>query len=291
MYADDVKLYHRIQHPDDVAALQSDLDRLLDWSKTWRLQLNPSKCSFISFTLRTSPINASYTLDGHDLQRCHYIRDLGVLLDSKLTFSQHVDATMAKSNRMLGLLIRSMQSPKCPRTARFDHRPIMTAFNAHIRSVLEYASVIWCGAAQSHLVRLERLHHRFLMWLGATTQSRCPPMDYDSLLEHFKTTSLRARFTQADIMFMNSVIHHRIDCAQLTSLFALNVPGRRSRHTGLFHEPFGRVNTVLNSPFVRIPKTCNLFLQQYPWIDFFHTPASFRREALSYARGLPAFAG
>ena len=63
-YADDLKLYHRISSPADVLSLQSDLDRLHLWSNTWRLRLNPSKCKFISFTLRTSPVDAVYNLDG-----------------------------------------------------------------------------------------------------------------------------------------------------------------------------------------------------------------------------------
>jgi len=260
-YADDVKLYHRIRCQDDITLLQSDLDRLLQWSNTWRLRLNPVKCKFITFTLRTSPLVSCYTLDGHQLERYSQIRDLGVLLDSKLTFSHHVDATMAKANRMLGLLIRSMQMPNCPRQDRFDHKAVMCAFNAHVRSVLEYTSVIWSGAAVTHLARLERLQHRFLMWLGARTQSQCPPMDYDSLLLHFNTMSIKARFIQADIMFMYKVLHQRIDSDFLVSLFGLNVPGRRSRHTGVFHEPFGRVNTVKNSIHTRAPSAQ---LQSFP---------------------------
>ena len=144
---------------------------------------------------------------------------------------------------------------------------------------------------QSHLARFERLQHRFLMWMGAITQSPCPPMDYASLLQHFKTTSIRARFTQTDIMFIYSILHNRIDSTQLTSMFGLNIPGRRLRHTGLFHEPFGRVNTVMNSPAIRIPRTCNLFLQSCPSIDFFLASSSFRHEALKYGRSLSTFAG
>ena len=188
--------------------LQADLDRLSQWSITWRLRLNPSKCKSISFSLRTSPIPSSYNLNGHQLERCVRIRDLGVTLDSKLTFAHHIDATMAKANRMLGLLIRSMQMPKCP--VRFDHKAVMCAFNAHVRSVLEYASVIWGGAAATHLARLERLQHRFLMWLAARSQSPCPPMDYASLLRHFHTRPIKARLVQTDIMFMYNILHHRI---------------------------------------------------------------------------------
>jgi len=111
------------------------------------------------------------------------------------------------------------------------------------------------------------------------------------LLEHFNTTSIKARFVQADIMFMYNILHHRIDSNHLVSLLGLNVPGRRSRHTGLFHEPFGRVNTVKNGLVARIPRTCNLFLQHHPSFDFFHSSASFRRDALEYGCSLNSYAG
>ena len=52
MYADDIKLYHRIYSSSDAAVLQADLDRLSSWSLTWRLNLNPTKCHRISFSLR-----------------------------------------------------------------------------------------------------------------------------------------------------------------------------------------------------------------------------------------------
>ena len=111
--------------------------------------------------------------------------------------------------------------PACPPPARHEHRVILCAFNAHVRSVLQYGSVIWSGAAQSHLVRLERLQHCFLMWLGAKTQRNCP-MDYRSLLQTFKTESIKARLIHTDVMFLYQLLHHRTDCAYLVSMFGLN---------------------------------------------------------------------
>ena len=86
-YADDVKIFNRINSPADARPLQADLDRLSLWSKTWRLQLNPAKCKVITFTLRSSPHIASYMLDGHQLERCVRVRDLGIILDTRLTFA------------------------------------------------------------------------------------------------------------------------------------------------------------------------------------------------------------
>ena len=52
-----------------------------------------------------------------------------------------------------------------------------------MRSVPEYGGVIWSGAAVAHLLRLERLQRRFLMWLrwDRLAGSPCPPLEYASL--------------------------------------------------------------------------------------------------------------
>lgn len=282
LYADDVKIYRKVENQADCDALQADLNRLSDWSKNWRLKLNPAKCKTMSFTLRASPVVHRYTLDGHTLEKCQQIRDLGVVLDTKLTFADHIDATVSKANRMLGLLMRSMQMPRCPRQARFDHTALISAFNAHVRSLMEYGSVIWAGAAVTHLVRLERLQHRFLMWLGSNAQHRCASLEYQDLLAHFKTASIKARLIHIDIRFLHNTFHQRYDCSQLTSIFSFATPHRRSRHTGLFHEPFGRVNTVKNSFITRLPMTCNKFLHQTPSADFFHSSKSFDTDVVKF---------
>ena len=136
---------------EDVHALQADINALVDWSRAWNLHLNPVKCHVITFTLRTSPVLATYKICDAALERCTQVRDLGVVLDSKLTFAGHVDATVAKAKRMVGLLIRSMQRSAVPRRARVSFKPLLSVFYAHVRSIIEYGSVVWSGAAVTHL--------------------------------------------------------------------------------------------------------------------------------------------
>ena len=219
---------------------------------------------------------------------CTHVNDLGVILDVKLTFRDHIDSCVNKANRMLGLLMRSMQVSSCMTMRGFDYRPVLCAYYAHVRSVVEYGSVIWGGAVASHLARLERLQHRFLMWLGAKTPGQCS-MDYASLTEHFHCASIRARFAQADVMFVRSVFSGRIDCAHLVSAFALLAPGRRSRQTGLFSVPFGRVNTVKNSYKMRVPKLVNDFLSKKPAEDFFQPSRFFMSNLRDYVVSLGSF--
>ena len=44
MFADDTKIWARIQKLEDKYSLQYDLDRLVEWSKQWLLPFNPKKC-------------------------------------------------------------------------------------------------------------------------------------------------------------------------------------------------------------------------------------------------------
>ena len=163
MYADDVKIFRKITCPSDSQELQHDLDRLTAWSACWGLSLNPSKCKSFTLTLRRAPVQITYNIRGTVLEHVDQIRDLGIVIDSKLTFAQHVDHVVKRANRALGLLMRSFQTGVRPRMFRTS--AIMTAYFANVRSLLEYGSVIWTGAAETHTARIDRVQHKFLMWL------------------------------------------------------------------------------------------------------------------------------
>ena len=196
---------------------------------------------------------------------------------------------MTKANRMLGLLMRSMQSTPCARPLQFDHRPILCAYKAHLRSLIEYGSVIWAGAAVTHMRRFERLQHRFLMWLAVKSQGSCPQLDYKSLLEHFKCPSIKSRVAHVDINFVKSVFGERIDCSDIVAMFGLLAPSRRTRLPGLLHVPFGRVNTVKNGFLVRLPNIVNDFLCKKTHVDLFYPGGCMKVDIIQYAGSLGSY--
>ena len=101
LYADDVKIYRKITSPSDGHELQEDLSRLAAWSVTWGLTLNPSKCKAFTMTLRRAPVQMKYFIHGTELENVTEIRDLGVIIDTKLTFAAHVNNIVRKGNRAL----------------------------------------------------------------------------------------------------------------------------------------------------------------------------------------------
>ena len=281
MFADDVKIYRRITCAADADLLQADLQKLCRWSETWKLSLNPAKCKSFRMTLKTKPILTTYYAKNTALEHVNSIRDLGVTLDTKLTFGPHIQSIVMKANRALGGLIRSFQMA-APR-GHLNTSAVLTSYFANVRSVLEFCSVIWGGAAAVHTDRVDRVQHRFLTWLNAHSRSRSPSMSYATLLKHFKTCSLASRRTQHDILFVRNVLTGKIRSSFLLSAFSLSTPIRSTRQQVLLYVPYARVSTVKGGLYVRLPKVVNSFLRQRSQADIFHDSyVTFRSSVIAY---------
>ena len=110
MYADDTKMYHGINSSYDCSQLQSDIDRSVTWSFMWRLLFNPEKCKVM--TIGRSRHTSNYTMTLHDgsvatLERSTLEKDLGILIDCELNFSQHMFAVAKKANGIMGVIRRT----------------------------------------------------------------------------------------------------------------------------------------------------------------------------------------
>jgi hypothetical protein len=68
---------------------QQDLDRLQGWCCEKKYDLNAGKCKSISFFRGSKPMMFKYVIGDSDLERFDVINDLGVLIDSRMTFLCH----------------------------------------------------------------------------------------------------------------------------------------------------------------------------------------------------------
>lgn len=290
LFADDVKLYHKISSPEDTKLLQADLDGLCQWSADWKLQLNPVKCKSLTITLKRKPVLATYTVHNTPLETVPSIRDLGIWLDTKLTFVDHINFTVSKANRALGALIRSLQTGRS--AGGLQTEPILAAYFGNIRSVLEYGCIIWGGAAKTNLDRIDRIQHKFLIWLASHVHSSRPQqsLDYQDLLASFKITSLARRRLQYDVLFVHKILSGKVDSAFLLGSFPLHVPARHTRAmvSTLMDVPYGRVETIKRGLFCRAPGQFNAYLLTCPHSDpFACTFSAFRSQVRSFVRQSP----
>ena len=148
----------------------------------------------------------------------------------------YIDGIIRRANRALGIYLRSLQTSRAITGRRFEPAPLVTAFNAHFRSILEFGSVIWSGAAKSHITRLDRVQHKFLIWLAVNSNRPSDSLDYSHLLSHFRVPRISSRLAQHDLVFLHGVLNDRFDSSDIKGMIGLAVPARVTRTRPILHD-------------------------------------------------------
>ena len=62
-------VYRRIASAEDTAALQCDLDLLMDWASVWQMSFNVAKCNVMRVTnAKKNIIRSDYLMGGERLE-------------------------------------------------------------------------------------------------------------------------------------------------------------------------------------------------------------------------------
>jgi hypothetical protein len=91
LFADDLKIFRVIESAEDCKLLQSDIDSVQKWCIENFMKINTLKKDIISFTRKTNSIHYNHFVGNLLIARTDCVKDLGVMLDSKLHFHRHVD--------------------------------------------------------------------------------------------------------------------------------------------------------------------------------------------------------
>ena len=67
------------------------MEKLIDWCRFNKLALNPSKCEYMLLTNKHVVHQPNIHLNGELLKRAHIFKYLGIYLDDKVKFNDHVD--------------------------------------------------------------------------------------------------------------------------------------------------------------------------------------------------------
>ena len=138
IFADDTKIYLPIQSYQDHKKLQNNINALLEWSDRWLLRFNSNKCKILHIGDNNPKYDYVMNENGElvDLKSTDCEKDLGIYVDYKLKFDQHINATIRKAKNIAFLIIRNIHF-KSPRI-------MVPLFKALVRPILEYGNVVWC---------------------------------------------------------------------------------------------------------------------------------------------------
>ena len=157
-YVDDSQLYFsfRVQETEVAKVhLIEDLQRIAAWCCAHSLLINPDKTKLLLLgtpqMLARVPEGFAVSLLGKEISPSLSAKSLGLVLDSHLSFDEHVTDLVSKCTGSLCQLNRVKHL--------FDRSTLITIINALVFSKLLYCSSVWAGATKKNIERLQKVQN------------------------------------------------------------------------------------------------------------------------------------
>jgi len=141
-YADDTALLSvSSDHTTASHQLQTHLNSLSQWFTNWKIKINESKSSFVTFSLR--PLNCPAVTINIVIPHSTEVKYLGLIFDRRLTWSSHLKDNRKKLNSKLHLLRPLLRSNLT--------LPIkIILYKTLLLPIWAYGIVIWGSAKNSN---------------------------------------------------------------------------------------------------------------------------------------------
>lgn len=143
-----------------VSKLQKGIDEYTTYLKTWKICVNGAKTQTIIFPHKNSYRMVPATniqVEGAEIHWSDVVSYLGLIMDSKMLFRQHIDERVTKSTILLKRLY-----PIINRRSKASLTNKLAVYKMIISPMLEHASSIWRGCARTHLQKLQVVQNNFL---------------------------------------------------------------------------------------------------------------------------------
>ena len=111
LFADDISLFSTIYEPNISASqLESDLKKISHWAWKWKMNFNrdlSKQAHEVIFSRKTAKVShPSITFNTAPVARKACQKHLGLYLDEKLNFHDHINAKILKANKGIGIIKR-----------------------------------------------------------------------------------------------------------------------------------------------------------------------------------------
>lgn len=160
-YADDTAIFSSANRTKTIIGrLQRSLNGVQDFFDKWKIRANPNKTQAVLFAFdnkkrRLPTINL--VLNGTQIEYTKSVTYLGVCLDKKLNFGEHIATLRNKANRTIAALY-----PIIGRRSIINTKNKLQVYKSVIRPILTYASIVWRTAAQSNRKQIQILQNKCL---------------------------------------------------------------------------------------------------------------------------------
>jgi hypothetical protein len=153
IFADDSKLILAIESEEDRRKLIEDLNAVLKWAEDNRMELNDTKFMLLQHG-KNDNLKQPYRINENVvLEQSQYAKDLGILVDSELKFSQHIATCTTSASQVAGWALRVFDSR--------SKEVLLVLYKALIRPKLEYGCMVFNPQQIGEISKLESVQRTF----------------------------------------------------------------------------------------------------------------------------------
>ena len=153
IFADDSKLIQAIDSEEDRLKLIEDLNAVLKWAEDNSMQLNDTKFMLLQHG-KNENLKQPYRINENVLlEQCEYAKDLGILVDSELKFSQQIATCTTSASQVAGWALRVFSSR--------SKEVLLVLYKALVRPKLEYGCMVFNPQQIGEISRMEAVQRNF----------------------------------------------------------------------------------------------------------------------------------
>ena len=129
--------------------INNDLINLTDWFRANKLSLNTSKTNYMLFSNNNNiSENQQIKMDADIIEHKHCCKFLGIIIDDKLNWSDHITYTRSKLSRSVYAMNRMINM--------IDMPYLKTLYYSLVHSYLSYGTILW-GSTYSYYLNSIRI--------------------------------------------------------------------------------------------------------------------------------------
>lgn len=221
LYADDTKIFRKIVNVEDIRKLQEDIYEMRKWSDIWLLEFHPDKCHHMTIGrhgnvgCREGRYKMFCEKDYMDKTDCE--KDLGVVIDTKLSFENHLAEKINKASKIVGLIRRTFEN--------LDQDMFKTLYVSLVRPHLEFANQIWCPHLRKHIEKIENVQRRATKLVPGLYH-----LSYSERLRVIKLPTLAYRRVRGDMIECYKILTGKYDDDVTKDVFKLREQSRTRGH-------------------------------------------------------------
>ena len=179
-YADDNSISYSSDTIDTIRHfLTKDIIVFMNWFKQNSLKANPEKFQSMLISSHSCDADGLMIPVGNTIiSSMERMKVLGITIDDKLNFSEHISNVCIKAGRQLNVLQRLKRV--------LDYKSRMAIYNSFVMSNFNYCPIVWMFTSKKSLEKIENIQKRALRFVLNDYQS-----NYHDLLNKSEATGIK----------------------------------------------------------------------------------------------------